>query len=150
MSDFKYKTNTVLGALQIPYALIWLYTGTVHGTSLPRFVNDVSAYRLLPVEYAVLVAPVLVVLHCIVGAKILLDDRAVVALTMSLFLLAIYTFAVCSVLIRGDSISCGCFGTYSSVVSPMHVAGNLGLLLLGGIFLGRQILTPVRRNDGEE
>jgi putative oxidoreductase len=150
MSDLKPTINTLLTALQIPYALVWLYTGTVHATSLPRFVNDVSAYRILPVEYAILVAPVLVVLHCIVGAKILLEDRAVVALTISLFLLVVYTIAVSTVLIRGDSISCGCFGTYSSIVSPIHVAGNLCLLLLGGTFLGRQILKPVRKNDGAE
>lgn len=149
MSDLKSKIKTLHNALQIPYALIWLYTGTVHATNLPRFVSDFSAYRLLPVEYPVIVAPVLVVLHCVVGAKILMEERAVVALIISLFLLAVYTVAVCIVLIRGESISCGCFGTFSSVVSPMHIVGNLGLLLLGGTFLARQVLTPVRKNHAD-
>ncbi len=73
------------------------------------FARAIANYRLLPVEFVNGVAIVLPWLELLVGLMLVAGVRIRAAATVATVLLAVFTLALVSAIVRGLDISCGCF-----------------------------------------
>lgn len=96
---------------------------------LNRFTQDVQGFQLLPpwlerpAAFGVVAGEVLVAAAMFLGGSALRPGFA-----LGSILLAVLTAAILSVLRRGLSTSCGCFGSSETQVSALDVWRNTGFL----------------------
>ena len=117
-------------------AAIFLFAGAGKILNPAEFARDIDNYRLLPYFLVAFVAIILPWLEVICGSFLIFGYRLQGA-TFILFLLSvIFLFAICSALLRGLDITCGCFALSEEAtrISQFHLLEDL-LLLLGTLFL---------------
>jgi len=109
---------------------LFLYAGISKGLDPRAFAGEVAAYRLLPYRFNLLVAASLPWLE-IVSGGLLLFGRKVQPAALVLCVLEV-SFAVVLTLsiIRGLTISCGCFGAGSDIALPWALLRDLVLIAL--------------------
>lgn len=108
-----------------------------------RFARDVENYRLLPHALLHAVAILLPAVEVLTGGLVLLGLWLRASATILVGLTGLFLLVICSALIRGLNIECGCFGT----VGGRHV-GWVNLAVDGGLFILAVLLT--RTTGGRE
>jgi len=109
------------------------------------FARNVSNYRILSPKLSLLVAITLPWIELLCGIFIIIGIwRRASALLISLLLIG-FIALIGITIIRGISVDCGCFGTFSRKADFMLMAQDLGMLLLSGtVFLKAKQKFPVR------
>ncbi len=111
------------------FAILWIYTGFSHATSIEQFSIAILNYRLTTpntIAFAASIASI----HLVLGSLLLLRLHVSLAFGLTSLLLLLYGVVGASALYRGLEISCGCLGTNSPSVSTLHVVANVLLALL--------------------
>lgn len=114
---------------RIVVGLVFVFSAVGKLQDVSRFVRAVEGFQLLPrwlerpVALLVVVGEGLVAITMLVGGAALRPGFALGAI-----LLAVFTATILSVLRRGLSTSCGCFGGSETRVSPLDVWRNIGFL----------------------
>lgn len=102
-------------------AFILLATGLVHAAQPYFFVSSVAAYRIVPKN--LLGGSVLIpYLQIVTGLCLFLGIAERAAATWGIVLFGLFSAAQSIVLLRGDNVSCGCFGLASAQVSLASLA----------------------------
>jgi putative oxidoreductase len=122
----------VVGALQIVLGLVLVWAGSAKLLDTSGFAVSIARYQLVPDALAIIVASVLPMLEIMVGLCLLSATCLWPALLTTLLLTAVFTAAQASVVMRGLSISCGCFGSESPV-------GWASILRTGGFFIAAAV-----------
>ena len=102
---------SVRWCLRLLLSGLFMYAGAVKMRDARAFVESVASFRLIPDLFAVPVALTLPPLEILAGLLALSAGRwrRVGALCL-VSLLAIFTVALASALVRGLQVDCGCFG----------------------------------------
>ncbi len=98
------------------------------------FAEAITKYQVFPDAAVNLIATVVPALELVGALALLTPWRRGAALLLVGMLLA-FTVLLAVSLARGLDLSCGCFGTSSEPVSPLHLLRNVGLLALGALLL---------------
>jgi uncharacterized membrane protein YphA (DoxX/SURF4 family) len=96
--------------LRIYIGIVFITAGMKKIHSPMEFADVLTDYRLLPYWSINLVAVVLPWMELIAGIFLILGLRTKLAATILAFLLAVFTGAILINVLRGEQISCGCFG----------------------------------------
>jgi hypothetical protein len=111
-------------------ALVFFFAGVgklLSGTSATK--QAVEAYRLLPSPVARFLGFALPWVELLIAASLLSGILAGLAAMVGLALLALFSLAQATVLLRGQQVPCGCFGSLSTrPVQWTNIASNLGLI----------------------
>ena len=126
-------TTVIRLAITAAVAFSLLYSGMLHLSQPYAFVHAAARYQLLPIRIIglmILVPYVQIVLAaCLLTGRL---ERTALVLTAGLF--GIFACAQIAVLMRGDTISCGCFGFASETVGrtslSIALAGSALCVLL--------------------
>lgn len=117
-----------------------LLAGVFLAAALPKllepaaFAEAITKYQAFPDAAVNLIATVVPALELVGALALLTPWRRGAALLFAGLLLG-FTVLLAVSLARGLDLSCGCFGTSSEPVSPLHLLRNLGLLALCGLVL---------------
>ena len=96
------------------------------------FAAAIHSYRLLPDFSVNILALIIPWIELVCGVFLAAGFRVRGSALVSTFLLAIFTVAIISALLRGLAIDCGCFGRdHSSLVSWWKVIEDVGLAVVG-------------------
>jgi len=114
----------------IALGLLFIFAGLSKLQDLSEFTKDINDYRMLPQDWAPYLAAWLPWLETFTGAAILFRPFRLTGIWLSCLLLAMFTFAVATALVRGVDISCGCFGKAFEAY-----AGSASIVLLRDICL---------------
>jgi hypothetical protein len=123
-----FSYSVVAGMAEQLVGLIFLIAGA--GKLLARVpaAQSIEAYRLLPEPVARLVGLVLPVVELVIASSLLTGFLADWTALGALGLLLVFSVAQASVLLRGQEVPCGCFGSLSSrPVRWGNVLSNLAL-----------------------
>ena len=104
-----------------------LVSGLIHLSGPYFFLETAIRYQILSPSILVWLLPILVALQFILGICLLARFTLANALLCSGVLFLLFALAQISVLIRGISTGCGCFGSQSEIVGFMSVAKLLAL-----------------------
>ena len=120
---------------QVSYHLCRLLLGAVFGWAgavkaldVPAFAGQVAAYQLLPYAWNYAVAATLPYVELLAGTLLLVNVRSKPAALLLLLLNTLFIAVLASVVARGLSIDCGCFGPDAGT-TPLQALGRDALLL---------------------
>jgi len=125
-------TNLRPTGLGIPYARVGRFLARFALGGL--FIFAIERYQLLPWKVCAAIAIYLPWLELLSGICLFLKSLERGALALITLLLSIFTLALCSALVRGLSIDCGCFGhAFISTGTIVPILRNLLLLFFAGV-----------------
>lgn len=116
-------------------ALALLFTGLVHLGNSYFFLSSIIKYDLIPVFLAKQLAIILPALHITLAVFLICDFGRVSALRLALVLFTLYALVQLSVVVRGITIDCGCFGIDSDPVGFWSVARVSVLAMMAWMLL---------------
>ena len=116
---------------------VFVWAGAVKAHDVPAFASQVAAYQLLPYAWNYAVAATLPYVELLAGTLLLVNLRAKPAALLLLLLNALFIVVLASVVARGLSIDCGCFGPDAGT-TPFQALGRDILLLALAIAVYRQ------------
>ena len=130
------KPAVVLWALRLALGALFVFTGAVKVADPSAFAIEIHNYQLFPV-LAPMLAATLPAVELAIGAALLAGPRPWVraGALASAALLAVFTVAVGSAVVRGINITCGCFGAGSGPVTWMTVIRDVALLAASAAIL---------------
>jgi hypothetical protein len=139
-------TNLRPTGLGIPYARagrflarlalggLFIFAGAAKIEDPGAFAIEIERYQLLPWKVCAAIAIYLPWLELLSGICLFLKSLERGALALITLLLSIFTLALCSALVRGLSIDCGCFGhAFISTGTIVPILRNLLLLFFAGV-----------------
>jgi uncharacterized membrane protein YphA (DoxX/SURF4 family) len=129
-------TTGLFWALRLALGGLFLYAGVMKLGTPADFATEIANYH-LGNAFAPLGAVTMPTVEIVLGAALIVGTRPWVraAALGSASLLAIFTFAVATVVARGINVDCGCFGGNSGPVTMLTVLRDLALLgAAGAIF----------------
>ena len=117
----------VLGGIRILLGgiLVWAGAGKLLQTS--SFAADIARYQIMPDGLSIVIASALPMMEVGLGLCLLSATCLLPALTTTAVLLLAFLLAQISVMARGLTISCGCFGS-DSPVGTMSIIRTTSLL----------------------
>ena len=104
------RRPVVLRAAQIAIGCVFLAAALGKIGDLTAFALQIHNFRLAPVSSEHLIAITLPWIELVAGLALLLGIRARAGATITLALMALFTFAVAAAWARGLDFECGCFG----------------------------------------
>lgn len=104
---------------------VFIYAGALKVFTPADFYESISAYRLLPNEFAYASAYLLPPIEIILGAGLFFKRYERVAALLILFLNILFIAAISSAWCRGLDIFCGCFGRGGSSVHAAYLSDIL-------------------------
>ena len=119
-------------ALRLGLGGLFLLTGALKLGDVPAFATEIHNYQLLP-RLAPMLAATLPTIEIALGLALVAGRRhwARAGALASTALLAVFTAAVASVVVRGINITCGCFGEGSGPVTLLTVLRDVALVVAG-------------------
>lgn len=127
--------SVLLLVLRIALGGVFLLAGFVKLSDPQSFAFSVKAFKILPDHLAILATFVFPWLEAICGVLLIAGIWTRAAAVVGVLQLIAFIAGIISVLARGLSVSCGCFGKYdllcSGPLSLCNVGQNTGLLLIG-------------------
>jgi len=119
-------------ALRLGLGGLFVVTGALKLGDVPAFATEIHNYQLFP-RFAPLLAATLPTIEIALGAALIVGRRPWVRAGAlgSTALLAVFTAAVVSVVVRGINITCGCFGEGSGPVTMLTVVRDVALVAAG-------------------
>lgn len=109
---------------------VFIYSGIVKSASPIQFADSIASYNILSPYFINLVATSLPLLEIACGFFVLTGFYIRVGLLTIFAMLAVFTAALLSAIIRGLSIECGCFGESSWLEANPWIASSRDLVLL--------------------
>jgi putative oxidoreductase len=122
----------------IPMAI----AGMAHAANPMFFMGSVIQYDLIPYGLAVWISVILPSTEIAVASMLLLNIERQAGFQLGLVLTSIFVVAQLSVLVRGLSIDCGCFGALSE-----RTVGTESLLLAIGLLVSSAAGVLIRRKS---
>ena len=116
---------------------VFVWAGAVKAHDVPAFAGQVAAYQLLAYDWNYAVAATLPFVELLAGALLLVNVRVKPAALLLLLLNALFIAVLASVVARGLSIDCGCFGPDAGT-TPLQALGRDIVLLALAIAVYRQ------------
>lgn len=116
----------------------------IHLSNPYQFLEAVLRYDVLYATWAPTFASLMIFLSMIIGLALILDIFPKGALVISGGMFAVFAVAQLSVLVRGITAMCGCFGSFSHEVSWYSIAI---LLTMSSCSLSLWILRTMPMND---
>ena len=116
---------------------VFVWAGAVKALDVPAFAGQVAAYQNLPYALNYTVAATLPYVELLAGALLLANLRVKPAVLLLILLNALFIIVLISVVARGLSIDCGCFGPDAGT-TPLQALGRDGLLLALAVAIYRQ------------
>jgi uncharacterized membrane protein YphA (DoxX/SURF4 family) len=107
---------------------VFVWAGAVKALGVPAFAGQVAAYQLLPYAWNYAVAATLPYVELLAGTLLLVNVRSKPAALLLLLLNTLFIAVLASVVARGLSIDCGCFGPDAGT-TPLQALGRDALLL---------------------
>lgn len=104
------------------------------------FAISVRAYKMIPVAFSNLFALGLSWAELITGILLITGFKTRKAAGSAFILLAMFSVAIATTVIRGMVIDCGCFGSHGSNTGPLLLLRNVALLACAFLVM--------RYNDG--
>ena len=113
-----------------------VYTGYIKLLDLPKFAEDVSNFKMMPLPLNRVTAIVLPWNELVVGCLLILGIWSRAAALASLFFFTVFAIAVTSAIARNLNIECGCLGhADASKVGLATLAKDaVGLALAGFVY----------------
>lgn len=122
----------VLFAARFVVGVVFIVASIDKISAPDAFAASVHAYRLLPYVSVNIVALIVPWLELLCGVFLVTGVKLRASALLVTILLALFTIAMISALVRGLNIDCGCFGKeYASPVTWMKVFEDIGLAALG-------------------
>ncbi len=104
------KLAFVLLALRLLLAALFAYAAVLKLDNPQAFANSVKAFEILPDHLAQLATFAVPWTEIVIAACLILGFWTRAAATLLAIVLAVFIYAIVSVLTRGLIVSCGCFG----------------------------------------
>jgi hypothetical protein len=127
--------SAVASASQVALGLVFGLASATKVRDPNAFVRAVEGYRLLPPAFAKPIAWIVMAGEAIVGLSLVLGVRADILLVLAIGLLTAFTCAAASVLIRGQRVTCGCFGGSRELVSARSVVRLIAMIAVAASLL---------------
>lgn len=124
-----------LWLVRIAVGGVFLYAGVLKVMAAPQFALDISRYRLVPMDVAVLLAVYLPWVEILAGAGAIFRRLHAGSLLVLIALTLLFSAAIASAAVRGLDIQCGCFGGSSGDVSYGWMLARDAALLAGLVLL---------------
>ena len=116
---------------------VFAWAGAVKALDVTAFAGQVAAYQLLPYAWNYAVAAALPYVELLAGALLLFNLRVRPAALLLALLNSVFILVLASVVLRGLSIDCGCFGPDAGT-TPLQALGRDLVLLALAIAVYRQ------------
>lgn len=126
-----FVTINFIARLVVGGVLVW--AGAGHFLNALQLIITIGNYQLLPAALLPAAAIVLPAYELSVGAALLANLQARIALFQALVLFSIFLLAVGSAMVRELPISCGCFyGSESrvSILTVFRIIGFMGIVVV--------------------
>lgn len=124
----------VIRACQLAIGLAFAVAALGKLGDLRSFALQLHNFRVVPIPLENLFALSLPWIELVAALALVLGIQARAGALVAAGLMAVFTVAVASALVRGLDIECGCFGTGdASRVGLVKVAQNLGMLALAAV-----------------
>lgn len=108
-----------------------------------EFVSGLEAYRLVPLESVTTVATLIIVAELTAGMSLLVDIAPLAGAFGATLLFAVFTAALTVNLIRGNRVSCNCFGPSRTELISKLTVFRTALLLVAALSVFAFRLTPM-------
>lgn len=116
---------------------VFLWAGAVKALDVPAFAGQVAAYQLLPYAWNYAVAATLPYVELLTGLLLVGNRHVKSAALLTALLNGLFMVILLSVLARGLSIDCGCFGPDGGT-TPLQALGRDLVLLALAVAVYRQ------------
>jgi uncharacterized membrane protein YphA (DoxX/SURF4 family) len=126
--------NWVVLVLRIALGAIFLFAGAAKVGHADQFAAQIAGFRLLPQPVVAPLAVALPYLEILLGGYLVVGLFTRTAAWFAVALLAVFDLAVASAVVRGMTVSCGCFGPNDTTVTTWaEVARDAVFVLLAVI-----------------
>ena len=126
--------NWVVLVLRIALGAIFLFAGAAKVGHADQFAAQIAGFRLLPQPVVAPLAVALPYLEILLGGYLVVGLFTRTAAWFAVALLAVFDLAVASAVVRGMTVSCGCFGPSDTTVTTWaEVARDAVFVLLAVI-----------------
>jgi uncharacterized membrane protein YphA (DoxX/SURF4 family) len=126
--------NWVVLVLRIALGAIFLIAGGAKVGHADQFAAQIAGFRLLPQPLVAPLAVALPYLEILLGGYLVVGLFTRTAAWFAVALLAVFDLAVASAVVRGMTVSCGCFGPNDTTVTTWaEVARDAVFVLLAVI-----------------
>ena len=126
--------NWVVLVLRIALGAIFLFAGAAKVGHADQFAAQIAGFRLLPQPMVAPLAVALPYLEILLGGYLVVGLFTRTAAWFAVALLAVFDLAVASAVVRGMTVSCGCFGPNDTTVTTWgEVARDAVFVLLAVI-----------------
>jgi uncharacterized membrane protein YphA (DoxX/SURF4 family) len=126
--------NWVVLVLRIVLGAIFLFAGAAKVGHADVFAAQIAGFRLLPQPLVAPLAVALPYLEILLGGYLVVGLFTRTAAWFAVALLAVFDLAVASAVVRGMTVSCGCFGPNDTTVTTWaEVARDAVFVLLAVI-----------------
>jgi uncharacterized membrane protein YphA (DoxX/SURF4 family) len=126
--------NWVVLVLRIVLGAIFLFAGVAKVGHADQFAAQIAGFRLLPQPAVAPLAVALPYLEILLGGYLVVGLFTRTAAWSAVALLAVFDLAVASAVVRGMTVSCGCFGPNDTTVTTWtEVARDAVFVLLAVI-----------------
>jgi uncharacterized membrane protein YphA (DoxX/SURF4 family) len=126
--------NWVVLVLRIVVGAIFLVAGAAKVGHADQFAAQIAGFRLLPQPAVAPLAVALPYLEILLGGYLVVGLFTRTAAWFAVALLAVFDLAVASAVVRGMTVSCGCFGPSDTTVTTWtEVARDAVFVLLAVI-----------------
>jgi uncharacterized membrane protein YphA (DoxX/SURF4 family) len=126
--------NWVVLAVRVLLGALFVVAGASKVGHADLFAAEIAGFRLLP---AALIAPIAIALpflEMLLGVYLILGLFTRTAAWIAVALFAVFDLAIASAVVRGMTVSCGCFGpSDATVTSWPEVARDAVLVVLAAI-----------------
>ena len=131
--------------LQWVIAALFIYAGVVELSSLQDFSDNIASFDILPRSVINIFAVILPPFEVILGIGIIVGIKTRPALLGLTALAFIFLIALLSLIFRGISVDCGCFGSNHGLAASTWYAIGRDLIIL--IICGKLYYNKFQRND---
>lgn len=108
----------------------FVYAGVLKISDAPAFAGQVAAYEILPYQWNYVAAATLPWIEVICGGLLIVNQRVRPAALVIGVLTIVFMIALASVMARGLSIDCGCFGPEIKSTPQQALLRNVFILAL--------------------
>jgi uncharacterized membrane protein YphA (DoxX/SURF4 family) len=128
--------------LRVFFGSVFVFSGSLKLFHTDDFIKAISYYKLLPKELELSIALIIIISEIILGCLACFNLWAWQSIYILLLMLALFTLAMISAVIRGIDLFCGCFGPLEIVNRESNLRilfpfVRNGMLIVLGLFLIR-------------
>lgn len=110
MRAMTFFTRLLIGLLFVYAGALKVWDVGGNQWASPQFAIDISNFRMVPGDFAILLAVFLPWVEIMAGAALVFRRLYVGGLTVLTILMLIFSGAIIQAMVRGLNVNCGCFG----------------------------------------